>query len=82
MPSAPTVETTTGLSGRETAPLVAIPTLTHPSYDQTVIGCYSLPDSATEEFRGIPYATVERRWQHSVLRTSLPQDVFDATNYG
>lgn len=32
-------------------------------------------------FRGIPYATLQKRWTHSQVQNSLPSP-FDATNYG
>jgi carboxylesterase type B len=32
-------------------------------------------------FRGIPYATVDKRWTHSQTQHSLPSS-FDATKYG
>ena len=57
-----------------------ITTIEHhvPSLDASLIG------EVEEEiacFRGIPYATLNRRWTHSRTRHSL-ESVFDATKYG
>lgn len=64
------------------AVIVSLPTLTVPSYEQKVIGKKSCSAAVVEEFRGIPYGIVPARWQHSLLRTSLPEDVFDASRNG
>ncbi|KAM3508698.1 hypothetical protein MY11210_006617 [Beauveria gryllotalpidicola] len=62
------------------APIVHLPT---PSgHVQTVIGRRSVISEEIEEFRGIPYAQVSRRWEHARLRDQLPRDVFDATKNG
>jgi hypothetical protein len=66
----------------EEAAIVYLHTLTTPSYIQTLVGKPSAQSSDIEEFRGIPYGTVSSRWEHSQLRTHLPQDVFDATRNG
>ena len=41
-------------------------------------------DKATglAQFRGIPYASVEKRWTHSRTTHTLPSSPFDATEYG
>jgi hypothetical protein len=61
---------------------VTIPTLTVPSHSQKIIGKKSHVSAEVEEFRGIPYGIVPARWEHSILRTSLPQDVYYATSNG
>lgn len=38
--------------------------------------------SGLAQFRGIPYASVEKRWRHSRTRHTLPSSPFDATEYG
>lgn len=63
-------------------PTVRLPTHTFPSYEQLVIGKTSSLTSTIEEFRGIPYGHVPRRWEHSLLRTNLPHDIFDASCHG
>ncbi|KAL3419826.1 para-nitrobenzyl esterase [Phlyctema vagabunda] len=51
-----------------------------PSLDSTIIG--ELDDArGLALFRGIPYATVEKRWTHSQTRHSLDSP-YDATNFG
>lgn len=64
------------------APVVHLPTSTVPTYEQTLIGTTSAYVADIEEFRGIPYGNVPGRWQHSVMRTHLPTDVFDASRNG
>lgn len=64
------------------APVAHLPTSTGPSHIQTVIGTTSVFAADVEEFRGIPYGTVPGRWQHSIMRTRLPTDVFDASRHG
>lgn len=64
------------------APSVRLLTHTSPSYEQVVLGRQSLLTPAVEEFRGIPYGDVPARWEHSLLRRSLPQDVYDASRHG
>ncbi|KAH8659774.1 Alpha/Beta hydrolase protein [Xylariales sp. PMI_506] len=64
------------------APAVHLPTWETRSYLQTVVGKPSPISPDLEEFRGIPYATVPGRWEHSQLRTRLPRDIFDATKNG
>lgn len=61
---------------------VLLPTSTLPSRIQEVVGKRSLLSPDVEEFRGIPYASIPGRWKHSVLRTELPSNVFDATRNG
>jgi hypothetical protein len=65
-----------------TPPTVKIPTHTLHSHDQLILGRVSALTSSVEEFRGIPYGIVPRRWEHSLLRTSLPKDVFNASHHG
>lgn len=65
----------------ETA-IVALPTASTPSHIQTVVGKQSAVSPEVQEFRGIPYGCVPARWEHSSLRTCLPQDIFDATRNG
>ncbi|KAH6986542.1 para-nitrobenzyl esterase [Ilyonectria sp. MPI-CAGE-AT-0026] len=62
--------------------IVQLPTWEVHGHLQTVIGKPSLVSPDLEEFRGIPYGTVNARWEHSHLRTRLPRDVFDATRNG
>ncbi|KAH0496116.1 hypothetical protein TgHK011_003496 [Trichoderma gracile] len=62
--------------------IVLLPTATVPSYLQTVIGKRSPISVDIEEFRGLPYAHVPGRWEHSRLRDCLPRDIFDATENG
>ena len=58
-------------------------TLSPSTQPQRIIGRVSPSAPATiQEFRGIPYGTVPGRWRHSILRTSLPSDVFYATKNG
>ncbi|KAH7139897.1 para-nitrobenzyl esterase [Dactylonectria estremocensis] len=64
------------------APTVQLPTWEAHSHLQTVVGKPSPVSPDLEEFRGIPYGTVNERWTHSLLRTRLPDDVFDATKNG
>ncbi|ETS86359.1 hypothetical protein PFICI_00187 [Pestalotiopsis fici W106-1] len=66
----------------EKLPVVLLPTTTIPSYLQTVVGRYSPISDEVEEFRGIPYARVPGRWEHSHPREQLPRDIFDATENG
>ncbi|KAF7557995.1 hypothetical protein G7Z17_g287 [Cylindrodendrum hubeiense] len=66
----------------ELAAIVKLPTWEAHSHLQTIVGKPSLVSSDLEEFRGIPYGTVNARWEHSHLRTRLPQDVFYATKNG
>jgi hypothetical protein len=63
-------------------PAVKMLTQTSNGRDQIVLGKVSASSSEIEEFCGIPYGTVPRRWEHSLLRTSLPADVFDASCHG
>ncbi|CAH0057482.1 unnamed protein product [Clonostachys solani] len=62
--------------------LVDLPTRTTPRYTQTVVGKKSELSADLDEFRGIPYGQVSKRWEHSRLRTHLPQNSFDATKNG
>lgn len=62
--------------------IVLLPTATVPSYFQTVVGKRSPVSDDIEEFRGLPYAHVPGRWEHSHLRNCLPRDIFDATENG
>lgn len=66
----------------ERAAVVGLPTSTVPSYIQTVVGKRSPTSNDIEEFRGIPYAHVPGRWEHSQLIQRLPRDIFDATKNG
>lgn len=66
----------------EQAAIVQLPTISVPSYMQTIVGQQSPISDDIEEFRGIPYAHVPGRWEHSQLRDRLPRDVFDATQNG
>ncbi|KAL2684526.1 hypothetical protein Neosp_005604 [[Neocosmospora] mangrovei] len=66
----------------ERMPIVRLPTSSVPSHDQTVVGKRSTISDDIEEFRGIPYAHVPGRWEHSRLRDCLPRDIFDATENG
>lgn len=69
-------------SGQSTLVVVSLPTQTEPGYEQKVVGQVSPYASDVEEFKGIPYGRVSRRWEHSTVRTKLPSDVFDATKHG
>lgn len=66
----------------EQTPIVRLPTTSVPSHIQTVVGKRSAISDDIEEFRGVPYAYVPGRWEHSRLRDRLPRDVFDATENG
>lgn len=66
----------------EASVVVEIPSMIDPSCKSMVIGRHSVLTPDVEEFRGIPYATVEARWEHSILRTHLPAQVFDASKNG
>lgn len=63
-------------------PVVRVPTHTTHGHEQVILGRISALKSEIEEFRGIPYGIVPGRWEHSLLRTSLPEDVFDASRHG
>ncbi|CAI7667148.1 unnamed protein product [Penicillium bialowiezense] len=63
-------------------PIVRLPTSSVPSHIQTVVGKRSAISEDVEEFRGIPFAHVPGRWEHSRLRDCLPRDIFDATENG
>ncbi|KAF5482670.1 Lipase 3 [Colletotrichum aenigma] len=67
---------------RETLVSAAFRTTTNPVFTQTIIGKKSALSEDVEEFRGIPYGYVSRRWEHSRLRDRLPNEVFDATKNG
>lgn len=62
--------------------VVGLPTWTTPSYTQTVIGKKSYLSDDLDEFRGIPFGQVTKRWEHAKLHARLPYDVFDATKNG
>ncbi|KFZ17017.1 hypothetical protein V501_01939 [Pseudogymnoascus sp. VKM F-4519 (FW-2642)] len=66
----------------EEVAIVELPTLSAPSRIQTIVGRQSALSTDVQEFRGIPYGCVPARWEHSSLRTCLPQDIFDATHNG
>ncbi|KAJ5341450.1 hypothetical protein N7541_010574 [Penicillium brevicompactum] len=66
----------------ERTPTVQLPTSSVPSHIQTVFGKNSAISNDIEEFRGIPYADVPGRWEHSRLRDRLPRDIFDGTKNG
>jgi carboxylesterase type B len=55
-------------------------TLYSPSLQSEIVGEYDETDGLGF-FRGIPYATVDKRWTHSRVRHSLPSP-FDATKFG
>ncbi|PTB72128.1 alpha/beta-hydrolase [Trichoderma longibrachiatum ATCC 18648] len=58
--------------------IVLLPTATVPSYFQTVVGKRSPVSDDIEEFRGLPYAHVPGRWEHSRLRdTAMTNECFD-----
>ncbi|KAF2151250.1 carboxylesterase [Myriangium duriaei CBS 260.36] len=65
-----------------TDPVVTLPTADAPGKSQRILGKNSASIQDIEEFRGIPYGIVPGRWQHSILRRSLPSDLFDATKNG
>ncbi|OOF94971.1 hypothetical protein ASPCADRAFT_208606 [Aspergillus carbonarius ITEM 5010] len=66
----------------EETPTVRLSTSSDPNHIQTVVGKRSAISDDIEEFRGIPYAHVPGRWEHSRLRDRLPRDIFDATENG
>ncbi|ENH72095.1 Lipase 1 [Fusarium oxysporum f. sp. cubense race 1] len=66
----------------ERAAVVQLPTASVPSKIQIVVGKRSPISDDVEEFRGIPYAHVPGRWEHSRLRDRLPRDIYDATENG
>lgn len=66
----------------EMTAVVKLPPLEAHSAFQTVVGKISSISPDLEEFRGLPYGIIPGRWQHSQLRTRLPQDIFDATGNG
>lgn len=72
---------TTGKAPERQA-IVRLPTWESHSFTQTLVGRVSSVSTDLEEYRGIPYGTVEARWEHSHLRTRLPRDIFDATKNG
>ena len=51
-----------------------------PSLQSDITGEYD-EDNGLAYFRGIPYASVNKRWTHSKLLQSL-ESPFDATQYG
>jgi carboxylesterase type B len=51
-----------------------------PSLQSELMGEYDETDGLVF-FRGIPYATVSKRWTHSRVQNSLPSQ-FDATKFG
>jgi hypothetical protein len=61
---------------------VNLPTRTAISYIQTVVGKKSTLSDHLDEFQGIPFGEVTKRWEHAKLRTHLPRDIFDATKNG
>ncbi|KAF4773800.1 alpha/beta-hydrolase [Colletotrichum scovillei] len=67
---------------RDTSVSASFRTATNPTFTQTIIGRKSALSQDIEEFRGIPYGYVPRRWEHSRLREQLPDDVYDATKNG
>ncbi|KAE8141280.1 alpha/beta-hydrolase [Aspergillus pseudotamarii] len=62
--------------------VVELPTFTTPRYTQKVTGKRSPLSDDLEEFRGIPYGEVTKRWEHARIRTCLPHNDFDATENG
>ncbi|SCO92625.1 uncharacterized protein FRV6_16753 [Fusarium oxysporum] len=66
----------------ERAAVVQLPTASVPNKIQIVVGKRSPISGDIEEFRGIPYAHVLGRWEHSRLRDCLPRDTYDATENG
>ncbi|PWY77757.1 alpha/beta-hydrolase [Aspergillus eucalypticola CBS 122712] len=64
------------------APIINLPTITNPTYIQTIIGKPSLLSLNIDNFLGIPYGEITHRWKHAKLRTHLPSDVFYATTNG
>jgi hypothetical protein len=77
------VSTTMSLRFRpEQAPVMRLRTSSIPSYFQTIVGRRPPISDDIEEFRGVPYAHVPGRWEHSQLRDRLPRDIFDATQNG
>jgi hypothetical protein len=62
---------------------VTIPTATLSPRNQQVLGIASpLFPEDVDEFRGIPYATIPARLEHSILRNELPCDEFNAVANG
>ncbi|KAL5355559.1 Alpha/Beta hydrolase protein [Aspergillus floccosus] len=62
--------------------VVELRTWTTPSYAQRVVGKRSAFSDNLDEFRGIPFGEVTKRWEHAKLRPCLPHDMFDATKDG
>ncbi|KAL5601617.1 hypothetical protein FOBRF1_009150 [Fusarium oxysporum] len=62
--------------------VLELPTLSMPPCIQKVVGKRSPLSDDLEEFRGIPYGKVTKRWEHASLRYRLPLDVLDATKDG
>ncbi|KAE8154357.1 alpha/beta-hydrolase [Aspergillus avenaceus] len=62
--------------------VVELPTFSTPRHTQTVNGKRSHLSDDLEEFRGIPYGEVTKRWEHGRIRTRLPHDDLDATENG
>ncbi|EMT74675.1 Para-nitrobenzyl esterase [Fusarium odoratissimum] len=62
--------------------VLELPTLSMPPCIQKVVGKRSPLTDDLEEFRGIPYGKVTKRWEHASLRYRLPLDVLDATKDG
>lgn len=70
------------ISDQPCAAAVRLLSTTSPRYQQTVIGKLSSHTTDVEEFKGIPYGKLNKRWTYSTIRTHLPCDVFDATRNG
>ena len=53
-----------------------------PPIVQQIRGIQSPHSSNVEEFRGIPYGIVTKRWESPKLAGHLPSDIFDGTRHG
>ncbi len=62
--------------------MVTLPSKTAPLIDQQIIGGHSPSSTDVEEFRGVPYGIIPKRWESSTLRDRLPHFIFDATRHG
>lgn len=61
---------------------ISLPSSSVPSNVQQVVGIQSPHSSDLEEFRGIPYGIVTKRWESPKLADHLPSDTFDGSRHG
>lgn len=61
---------------------ISLPSNFTPSIVQQIVGIQSSHSSDLEEFRGIPYGIVTKRWESPKLADHLPSDIFDGSRHG